>query len=244
MKCQVCEKEIRQSHNLVIEKEEKKVCAKHYAQYKKFGKFLDSSPKPVKNLNDFRIEDEIVYIYTVRSNGDCSGFCIIDKEDLDRVITRKWRLWHGRFFTGVKKPISLHDFILKGQRKEGQVIDHINGNPADNRKKNLRITTQNKNVINQSLKSSNTSGFAGIYFDKSRNKWAVEIKLNYIKCFLGRYSLLEDACYIRYNAELLLFKEFRNKNNDKNLISLAEKCTQKEKLLAYLEQRISEKFLI
>lgn len=49
------------------------------------------------------------------------------------------------------------------------VTDHINQNPLDNRKANLRIVTNSKNLFNRGKNTNNTSGFKGVSWDKTRN---------------------------------------------------------------------------
>ena len=249
LKCDICGKIVpKTNYNGIILKDGTRVgiCGKHYAQYRKYGKFLDNSPKALHDYNEFKTEGNITKIYTKHKNGDVSGYFIIDTEDLDKIIVRKWRLWKDRFFTGVQKPITISRFIfeevLNQQLDENVVIDHINHNPSDNRKSNLRICTQQNNVCNKIVLSTNTSGIGGVWFDINRDKWTVEIKCNYIKCHLGRYDKLEDACYVRYIAEQKLFGEFRNKSNDHILVPLANKCQRKEELLKYVNKRITEKF--
>lgn len=242
--CDICKKEVTKTNYNSIKMKDGTtihVCGKHYAQYRKFGKFLDCSPKTVKDLNDFKVEGEIVYVYTTHSNCEVSGYFIIDKSDLDTVIVRKWRLWKGRFFTGVKQPIYLTDFLIPDKPKNC-VIDHINQKPYDNRRCNLRVTTQSNNTKNRTLMTNNISGFAGIWFDKSRNKWCAEIKTNYIKCFLGRYSDLEDACFVRLVAENIMFGEYRSTTNDLRLVPLANSSKNKDKLQKYVEQKLALKF--
>lgn len=72
-------------------------------------------------------------------------------------------------------------------------IDHENRNPSDNRIVNLRPCGQSKNSGNIGLSSHNTSGFKGVCWDKSRNKWTVHIKVHGVQTFLGRYVSLDDA---------------------------------------------------
>lgn len=54
-------------------------------------------------------------------------------------------------------------------------IDHINGDPADNRLANLRDVSHRDNQRNQRLKSSNTSGFNGVLWDKFAKRWLAYI---------------------------------------------------------------------
>jgi hypothetical protein len=62
---------------------------------------------------------------------------------------------------GGKKPSRhtlLSRFVMKA--KEGQIIDHINRNPLDNRRQNLRFVTKRQNCLNRRCK--NGSGFVGV----------------------------------------------------------------------------------
>jgi hypothetical protein len=49
--------------------------------------------------------------------------------------------------------------IIKKARK-GQIVDHINRDPLDNQRSNLRIVNHRQNMLNRILKSS--SGFIGV----------------------------------------------------------------------------------
>lgn len=55
-------------------------------------------------------------------------------------------------------------------------IDHINGDPGDNRLCNLREVTHQQNIINRKLNSNNTSGVKGVSWHKQLNKWCARIK--------------------------------------------------------------------
>lgn len=240
MICDVCKKDVPKTNynGITLQNGETvHVCGKHFAQYRKYGKFIDSSPKSVKDVNDFKVEGNTATIYTRRSNGEISGFFIIDRDDLDEVITRKWRMWHGRYYTGVQHPIAISDFLLK-DRPNNYVVDHINQNPSDNRRCNLRIVRQANNTMNKRILDANSSGVAGVWFDKTRDKWLAEIKFNYIKVHLGRYKKYEDACYARYIAELIIFGCFRSETNDAVLIPIANQCDIKDEIDTYVSQRV------
>jgi hypothetical protein len=72
-------------------------------------------------------------------------------------------------------------------------IDHIDGQKANNMIENLRLANNSQNHHNLGVRSNNTSGIKGVYFDKARNKWAAETKAKGRKIFLGRYHTKEEA---------------------------------------------------
>ena len=90
--------------------------------------------------------------------------------------------------------------------------------------------------------SNNTSGVAGVSWDKERKKWAVEIRMNGIRCHLKRWDNINDAVYVRYYAELKLFKEFRCKNNDEKIFKYIVDCTRKEEIEKYVDGMLQKKF--
>lgn len=87
-------------------------------------------------------------------------------------------------------------------------IDHINGNRLDNRKCNLRPCTNLENSQNKIQKCTNTSGYKGVNFDKTRNKWVAELKYKNRKIFIGRFNDIKEAAFSRLTAEKLLYKNF------------------------------------
>ena len=242
MKCNQCGKEIpsTNTHSIVYNSMSLILCGKHYSQYIKYGHFLDSDSKSCHDMNEYEITPEGVWIYTFNRKCEPSGKFLIDLDDLERVLSKKWRYWKGRYYTGNVEIVQISRFIMESSEEE--VIDHINGNPADNRRCNLRVTTQNKNLLNKELLSTNTTGISGVWYDNNRKKWCAEIKMNGIKCMLGRYDEKADAAFVRYYAETKLFKEFRSNRNDKYLVALAQTSSNKEKLIPYVDNRLHEKY--
>ena len=242
MKCNQCGKEIPKTNQFSINYNGVSmiVCGKHYAQYLKFGHFTDSIQKTCFDSNEYEITPEGVWIYTFNRDFSPSGKFLIDLDDLEEVLKHKWRFWNKSYYTGNFNPTTIHRFLMNPQKDE--VVDHINGNPQDNRRKNLRITTQQKNLINKEILSNNKTGIAGVWWDNNRKKWCAEIKMDGIKCYLGRYNEKADAAFVRWQAEEKLFKEFRSTRNDQNLIPLAQTSQNKEKLIEYVNKRLHEKY--
>ena len=91
-----------------------------------------------------------------------------------------------------------------------QIIDHINGNPADNRICNLRECTTQQNNYNAKLSKRNTSGIKGVRFDKDRNKWEANLRINGKRTRIGRFNTLEDAKNAIENARRIHHGNFAN----------------------------------
>ena len=96
----------------------------------------------------------------------------------------------------------MHRLILDVSNK--YEVDHINHDTNDNRKENLRIVTRSQNQMNLSLKSNNTSGVTGIYFDNTHNCWVSKIQNN----ILGYFHNFDEAVKIRKEAEKIYFGEY------------------------------------
>lgn len=88
------------------------------------------------------------------------------------------------------------------------VVDHIDGNPANNSIENLRESSTQTNQYNRKLNKDNTSGVKNVYFARNRNKWRVEIKVNKRKRSFGSYEDLELAELVAIEARSKYHKEF------------------------------------
>ena len=72
-------------------------------------------------------------------------------------------------------------------------IDHIDGNPSNNRITNLRQATQQQNTYNMRKNSKNTSGFKGVHFHKGTNKWRAVASVNDYPKHIGLFETAEEA---------------------------------------------------
>lgn len=145
---------------------------------------------------------------------------IVDDEDYEYLNQFNWnaRVVSGTQYAkrniiiGDKKTtINMHREIMNCPIN--LMVDHINGNGLDNRKKNLRICTRSQNLMN-SKKPMNgkTSKYKGVCFNVQNNRWRAEIRLNKKPIFLG-YFLLESEAALAYNRKALeIFGSFAKIN--------------------------------
>lgn len=224
------------------------LCNKHMHQLFNHGKFLDNIQRTNHDLNDYIIKDDIAIFNVYNQKSIKTGEFIIDKEDLELIRYKKWRYSsYGYIVTGSGKgKIKQLSRIIFGEDNipEGYVIDHIDNNPANNRRNNLRCCTQSENVKNLTKSCNNTSGFSGVYYDKNRNKWKGEIKYNSIRLHLKRYDTIKEAVYSRYVAIEYLYKEFANIKEQKLQKEFTEDLDHKlkDKILKETLQKIGAKF--
>jgi hypothetical protein len=71
-------------------------------------------------------------------------------------------------------------------------IDHINGDPRDNRIANLRLATRAQNQMNAGLRSDNTSGIRGVA-QTENGKWRAKINVGGHHLHLGTFDTKELA---------------------------------------------------
>jgi len=84
----------------------------------------------------------------------------------------EWVVWGG---VNRRKLIGTSMHRLVNDTPEDKVTDHINGNTLDNRKDNLRSVNQGENMRNRGKMTNNTSGYVGVCWCKSSEKWQASV---------------------------------------------------------------------
>lgn len=140
-------------------------------------------------------------------------FAIVDDDDFESLSKHKWFADKGNstFYANRHhskgKNIRMHRQIMCVTDKRLDV-DHKNGNGLDNRKCNLRVCSRSSNNANAKISRRNRSGFKGVCWDSSRNKWGAQIGFNGKKYHLGRFDKIENAVSAYNKKAKELFGEF------------------------------------
>lgn len=120
---------------------------------------------------------------------------IIDDEDWPRVSalgwyaiqTKKgiWRAVASVPGTRGQRKILLHRFLMNDPK--GVQVDHINRNPLDNRKENLRLGSAPENQQN-TLARGGASKFKGVSWFSRRGRWRVAFNWRGKTHFVGYFD--------------------------------------------------------
>lgn len=212
-KCAQCGKEF-QTHRSQILRGQGKYCSQHCVA-------LALSEKNKKGPRDFKIKGPIIEVLLSRNL-----VTIIDLIDIDLTKCRWYarrsaqrRLSYACRYEEKGKPIHMHRVIL--ERKLGrkltdiELVDHINNNPLDNRRSNLRPTDASGNAGNQrKSKTRNGKPTTSIYkgVSKHSNKWCGQISVNGKNIYLGCFFEEIQAAKAYDTAARKYFGEFANLN--------------------------------
>lgn len=179
--------------------------------------------------NKYKIIDDYAIIYLERRSGEIFE-TYIDLEDLDSVINFGY-CWHAGLsntngdyyaqacqYLGIvngkdqHRTILLHRFVTD-MLEETVWIDHLNHNSLDNRKKNLRITTNKNNTRHRNSKNSNNkSGYRNVCWLKDCSKWCVQLQIDGKNKRLGFFDDVDEAGKFAEEMRQKYYKEYAGKS--------------------------------
>lgn len=147
-------------------------------------------------------------------------FAIIDAEDAHIVAPYRWSCDRLGYFRRKRRASEGMGFISALLHREimsapaGVDVDHINGDPSDNRRANLRLATRSQNRVNTGPQSNNTSGYNGVSWHTRDQKWHAAISRVSPRGmhFLGSYASREEAARAYDAAAIELYGEFARLN--------------------------------
>lgn len=146
----------------------------------------------------YEIKDGIVTIYDSKG----ISFCI-DEQDLEILseINARWNTFTtnrsaGKYYVQSRinsRTIYLHRILLGVEDRRVQ-IDHIDGNPLNNCRSNLRIVTDSENKQNRhKADNRNKSGYRGVFWNNQRQKWNAKVQINKTQHHVGFFDDVHEA---------------------------------------------------
>jgi hypothetical protein len=136
-------------------------------------------------------------------------FTKVDAQDAERFAGRKLTIGEWGYVRLNSQP--LHRIIADAPR--GKVVDHINGDPLDNRRANLRVCTQAQNLANGRSHRDSTSRYRGVSWKRSEGVWRAQISVGGQRSrFLGQYRDEEAAARAYDEAARAQYGEYARLN--------------------------------
>lgn len=138
-----------------------------------------------------------------------AAFVRFDAADIDLIKDRVWTLSKAGYAVSLDytdASTSMHVLIFG--RQHGKMIDHIDGNKLDNRRKNLRFATASENQFNTGIRKTNTSGCKGVSWNHRQSKWIANIRSDGKKIYLGSFSDKYEAAAAYESAAQKYHGEF------------------------------------
>jgi len=135
---------------------------------------------------------------------------IVDAEDYGWLMQYKWyaNKKAGGFYAArihKRKMLLMHRLITNAPK--GLVVDHIDANPLNNRRSNLRLVTVAQNQYNRRpLKRS--SKYKGVSWNTQTAKWSARIEKDGRSMHLGLFKAESDAAKTYDKKAKQLFGEF------------------------------------
>lgn len=144
----------------------------------------------------------------------------IDKEDIEIIEAHLWcaskcrNSWY--VLTRINgKTFQLHNAIMNHIPDE-LTVDHIDQNPLNNRRNNLRIVNKKLQSMNRRTPSTNSSGVKGVTYDTTTKSWRAQVGGNGNRVASQSFSI---ALYGEDNAKQLAI-EFRDRAEKEYIDSL------------------------
>lgn len=166
-----------------------------------------------KYKNDMVVYSTHAEVILYDKYGNEKARALIDLGDIEKVGKYRWYATEKGYVKS-QNNLRLHRLVMNAT--EDYLVDHINRNPLDNRKSNLRMCTQAENSRNVGVSQANSTGFKGVYFEKLNNKYRARIKYNGKRISLGCYMNPVDAAIAYDKKAIELFGDFAYTNFPNN----------------------------
>ena len=142
-------------------------------------------------------------------------YVLVDDDDYRELSQHKWYLTSkgrpiGRVGLppiGKLKPIMMHRLIMEA--RPDQIVDHIDRNPLNNQRSNLRFATHSQNSMNRKARNTR-SGYKGVCW--ADGKWLVQVYLKKKRLHRSSHVDLVEAAKKYDEVARAIFGEYAHLN--------------------------------
>lgn len=141
---------------------------------------------------------------------------LVNDSDYETLNNYTWHLGNNGYvktFVGGRKNLKcllMHRLIMNPP--DDHEVDHISGDPLDNRRENLRIVTRSQNARNLRRHKQFSSRFKGVGWNARRSIWEVKLTLNGRSIYSGQFTSELEAAHAYNAAAIKHFGEFASLN--------------------------------
>lgn len=137
--------------------------------------------------------------------GSVRAWALVDAADYDWLNQWRWSLGPNGYVirgtTGagrrggprVRACYRMHREILGLKAGDPRQCDHLNGDPLDNRRTNLRIVTRAQQAQNRAANRGGTSRHRNVNWHRGRGKWQVQVMVSGVRYQLGYFDDEDEA---------------------------------------------------
>ncbi|WP_419342788.1 AP2 domain-containing protein [Achromobacter sp. PD1] len=141
---------------------------------------------------------------------------LVDEADFDRLRAFRWCATSRRYayrheqVNGKQTGYAMHREIMGLSKDDPHEVDHIDGNPLNNQRCNLRVCSHAENTQNKRKGRRNASGYKGVTWSKRDRRWQAQIMRAGKQKWLGLFPTAELAHAAYCQAADALHGQFAN----------------------------------
>jgi hypothetical protein len=167
-------------------------CSRHARQIAVHGQITNTLPS-YKDPNAITSLGDLATIQLLKKDGQVAGLAVIDADAVNLARPYKWHLKNNGYVQSKGKSGTFYLHRLITGASPLQVVDHVDGNPMNNCRSNLRVCTQSDNLANRGANKPSKTGEKGVFPYKGGPRFAAQITRNRKVFSLGVFNTVAEA---------------------------------------------------
>ena len=182
-------------------------CSRHASQVRIHGRVINARPS-YREPNKIVVDGVVAVMVLLSKDGHEVARALFDAELIDVVRKFKWHLKSNGYVSSKGNSGSVYLHRLVTDASDHLSVDHIDHNPLNNVRSNLRVCTQSQNGANRRACKNSATGMKGVHPFKGGPKFSAQITHNRKVHHLGVFNTAEEAKVAYDKKARELFMEF------------------------------------